>query len=384
MKMNIVMAGACPYPFPQGSQIYLRETARALAGLGHDVRMVVYGHGRGECAPDDPPLRRAGNWPFARDIEASGPSLTKPIHDAALWFTLRKTLNLEGADAVCAHNYEALLAALATLRRPVVYFAHNALADELPYYWQGRRRTRWAARLGRFFDETFPRRADRIIVPHRRLAGYLALRGCPQERLMVIPPPVDASAFGEPSAEQSAMPPVLYTGNIDAYQNLGLLLGAVARIRESRPSVRLLMATGDPPPFPGVEHLPGAGFDELRAALSGDVIVAVPRVSWSGYPIKLLNAMAAGRAVVACAGAAWPITDGVNGLVVPDNDREAFARALLRLMDQPRLRAELGQNARATILHEHDPGAVGRQIEQVLLEAADMAPDNAADVIQEG
>lgn len=375
MKLNVVMAGACPYPFPRGSQVYLRETARALAGLGHDVRMVVYGHGRGECPPDDPPLVRAGTWPLARDIEVSGPAPSKPVHDAALWWALRRTLNSEGADAVCAHNHEALLAALATLRRPVVYFAHNALADELPHYWKSGR----AARAGRFFDRVFPRRADWVIAPHRRLAGYLVLRGCPQDRVAVIPPPVDASGFDGAAPEPAAMPPVLYTGNLDAYQNLGLLLGAVAQIRESRPSVRLQMATDETPPFIGVEHLPCAEFGALRAALSGDVIVAVPRVSWSGYPIKLLNAMAAGRPVVACAGAAWPITDGVNGVVVPDNDREAFARALLRLMDQPRLRAELGRNARATILREHDPGTVGRQIEGVLMAAAGMEPPGNGD-----
>jgi len=112
----------------------------------------------------------------------------------------------------------------------------------------------------------------------------------------------------------------------------------------------------------------------LRAVLSQDVVVAVPRVSWSGYPIKLLNAMAAGRPVAACAGAAWPLKDGENGLVVPDNDAGALAAALVRLMDQPRLRRDLGRAARATILTEHHPETVARRLETVFLEALGAPP----------
>jgi hypothetical protein len=56
----------------------------------------------------------------------------------------------------------------------------------------------------------------------------------------------------------------------------------------------------------------------VQPALAPDAVVACPRVSWSGYPIKLLNAMAAGKAIVACASAAYPLTHERDGLVVPD------------------------------------------------------------------
>ena len=83
--------------------------------------------------------------------------------------------------------------------------------------------------------------------------------------------------------------------------------------------------------------------------------------------------MAAGRPVVCCAGAAWPITDGVNGLVVPDNDADAFAAAVLRLMDTPKLRRDLGRAARETVLRENAPDTVARQIEGVIQKAMDGA-----------
>ena len=181
------MVGACPYPFPQGSQVFLHDTASALLRIGQSVRLVVYDHGAGDTPPADVALRRAKRWPLARDITASGPDRTKPLHDAALLAALRRTIRSEGADIVCAHNYEALLVALAARVRPVVYMAHNALADELPFYFDSPGAERTARNAGRWFDNTFPRRADRIIAPHRRLAGYLVLRGCRQGCLAGLP-----------------------------------------------------------------------------------------------------------------------------------------------------------------------------------------------------
>ena len=98
---------------------------------------------------------------------------------------------------------------------------------------------------------------------------------------------------------------------------------------------------------------------------------AAPRVSWSGYPIKMLNAMAAGKAVVACESAAYPITHEETGLIVPDNDPHAYAAALLRLIENPDLRATLGAKARETILEKHNPENVASQLESIALAAYD-------------
>jgi glycosyltransferase involved in cell wall biosynthesis len=96
-------------------------------------------------------------------------------------------------------------------------------------------------------------------------------------------------------------------------------------------------------------------FEAVRETLAQDVVVVCPRVSWSGYPIKLLNAMAAGRPIVACRSAAHPIVDGESGVVVYDNDEEAFAQALIRLMQSPEERSRLGNTARAAVENNHRP-----------------------------
>lgn len=357
MKLRIAMVGACPFPVPQGSQVLLRETAQLLQQRGHEVHLVVYGYGAGETPPGLN-VHRCRRVPGDGRVRA-GPFLAKPLLDLALLFELRRVVREFHIDVVHAHNYEALAVALLAGKRPIVYHTHNVMADELPYYFSGGRLARG---FGTWLDRALPRRADRVVALHRRLAGYLILHGCAPDHVTVIPPPVDAAEF-EAGLIGRTMPAVLYTGNLDAYQNLGLLERAMGILRKSIPQARLMIATADPRPVPYAECVHTPDLPALRAVLAEDHVVAVPRVSWSGYPIKLLNAMAAGKAVVACASAAYPLTDRYNGLVVPDNDAEAFARALSELLVNARLRAELGRHARETILAEYQPGAIAKLLE---------------------
>lgn len=358
--LRIAMVGACAYPVPQGSQVLLRDTALAIAGRGHEVRLVVYGHGVGPD-PSGLPVHRCMRLP-GDTRTAAGPSWSKPFLDLALARTLRRVVRDHAVDVVCAHNYEGLLVALAVGRRPIVYFAHNAMSDELPYYFRNKA---LPERAGRWLDRAFPRRADAVVAPHRRLAGHLIVRGCDHARVTVIAPPIDATLF-EPAEARRATPPVLYTGNLDAYQNLGLLVDAMARVRRILPDTRLIVATAEKRELPGAEMVHTPAFDALQRVLAEDSVLAVPRVSWSGYPIKLLNAMAAGKAIVACQSAAYPITHEFNGLIAPDNDAGAFAQALLRLLRDHRLRANLGNSARATVLTQHAPDKVAEQLEALL------------------
>jgi 1,2-diacylglycerol 3-alpha-glucosyltransferase len=362
MSLRIAMVGAFPYPVPQGSQVFLRENALALQARDHDVHLLVYGYGLGRDY-SGLKVHRCMRIPFTRRT-AAGPSPAKPLLDLAMLFALRRLVRQYNIDAVFAHNYEALLIALAAGKRPIIYHAHNAMSDELPYYFQHKK---IPERVGRWLDRHFPRRANRVLVPHRRLAGHLIVRGCDHTKVVIVPPPCNAYLF-EPSETGQEKPPVLYTGNLDSYQNLGLLFAAMGLVRKERPDARLIVATADQAEIPGAELLTIPGFDALKGALAQDAIVAVPRVSWSGYPIKLLNAMAAGKAIVACESSAYPLTHEHDGLIVPDNDAPAFAAALLRLMDDAKLRDALGKNARETVMTRHHPDLVGEALELIVRE----------------
>jgi glycosyltransferase involved in cell wall biosynthesis len=69
-----------------------------------------------------------------------------------------------------------------------------------------------------------------------------------------------------------------------------------------------------------------------------------------GLPNVLLEAMASGCAIIASNVAGVPdvLTDGQNGLLVPEKDVDALTEAISKLLDDPLLRQRLGDAARAT------------------------------------
>jgi len=118
----------------------------------------------------------------------------------------------------------------------------------------------------------------------------------------------------------------------------------------------------------------------VAAALAAADVVAVPSVvdtggNVDGLPNTLLEALAAGRPVVASAIAGIPevVTDEQNGLLVPERDVDALAAALAELRNRPELRSQLGAEARRRALRELDWAATAAAIEEVCVAAGAVA-----------
>ncbi|MFN2375504.1 MAG: glycosyltransferase family 4 protein [Candidatus Binatia bacterium] len=395
---RIALVAACPFPSPQGSQVFVGQMAERLAAAGHDVHLLTYGQGAEQVG------RGYRHHRIARlpgdDSQRSGPNLVKPLLDAMLARRLVTLVREQAIGILHAHNYEAAVAALAAgawCRVPVVYHSHNLMGDELETYFESPRARRVAALAGGLLDRSVPRRADRVIALCRWSADRLVAAGCAAEAVHVIPPAVDDDGplavntadrafFGLGAGDFV----VGYVGNLDAYQNLGLLFDAMARLaapgkgRESReepgeqagPRPRLLVAShAIPVGFPGPEVKAALGDGlrvvevhgpaEARRALSACDAVALPRRLGSGYPVKLLNSMSAAKAVVSAGCGSKVLRDGLDALVVPDDDARALADALEALRRDPARRGRLGEEARRTFLRELTWEQVLPKIEEV-------------------
>lgn len=375
---RILMLAACPFPSPQGSQVFIRHLATALSDAGHEVHLVCYGSGH---TPLSAPLRFAvhrtperlwrarsgalGGTPpkeagFLPHIARSGPSWDKPLADAAFFAHAARLLRDRRFDLIHAHNVEGQavgIALRALFGVPLVYHCHNAMAFELPTYFAGLT-ARVAAHLGRLMDAWLPRLADAVITfDARHAATHVALgtRAC---RVHVIPPGLAGNELrGAPPAAVRALraqlgpgPLALYAGNPDAYQNLDLLWQAWALVRARQPAVQLLVASHHPaaafgPARPGVQHVPICALASLKAVHALAHVAVCPRAAPTGAPIKVLNYLAAGLPVVACTPASSRLMPPSAGqLVEPSPD--AFAQALLTELARPRRRVRLPQRLR--------------------------------------
>jgi glycosyltransferase involved in cell wall biosynthesis len=320
--------------------VLVGHLADGLRGRGHAVRLVTYG-----AIPADRPGPRAG----------------RIVRDLALALRLWRVVRRDAIDVIHAHNYEAAIAGLVVARatrRPLVYHGHNALAEELPSYFTGPGVRRLARGAGRLLDEHVPRRADFCIAVSEELGEVLRGRGVAE--IVCIPPATRPSELGTAAGAATASGAVCYAGNLDRYQNLDFLLRAFARVRSRVPHARLVVVTHAEPrhearriaqvgQVEGVEVVRAASYDEVRHRLAAADVAVSPRTERSGFPMKLLNYMAAGKAIVASAGSAKGLEDGVTARVVPDDDEVAFAGAVVELLEDPGLRDRLGACARQAV-----------------------------------
>jgi glycosyltransferase involved in cell wall biosynthesis len=354
--MRLALLGAFAFPAPQGSQVFARDQALALQAAGARVCVVCYGAGEG--ASHGLELVRIGAALSPRGFR-SGPRLTKPLADLALARRLLRLQRERALDAVLAHNAEAALVALAARAlggAPVVYVAHTLCEEELSAYAPDRLR-RAIDPLGRVLDLAIARRVDATIALGEFAAARLGSRT--RGPLEVIPPgserrPAPSGREIDEACARHGLPRdgfALYAGNLDAYQEPELLARVAERVA--------------PDPLVALTHAPAPRAlaplrvlrvreDEWRPLLFGAAVTLATRARRGGFPIKLLNYMEAGRAIVVRAGQVDGLVHAESAWLVPERaGAEDFARATRALLDDPARREALGRGARERVRRAH-------------------------------
>jgi glycosyltransferase involved in cell wall biosynthesis len=109
---------------------------------------------------------------------------------------------------------------------------------------------------------------------------------------------------------------------------------------------------------------------DVPEILAASDIVALPSRFGEGCPNAILEAMAAGKPVVAARTGGVPevVVDGETGLLVPREDPDALRAALLRLAADPALRARMGAAGRERAEREFSVPALVRSYEALYSE----------------
>jgi glycosyltransferase involved in cell wall biosynthesis len=136
----------------------------------------------------------------------------------------------------------------------------------------------------------------------------------------------------------------MYAGNLDAYQDLAVLGPAFNLFRQHVAHALLVVVThesGWRRRIPAelrrlcedgaMQVVVAPSFASVRGWMRQADVLVCPRSSWSGYPIKLLNYLAARRPVVAARSSAKGLADGVHGLLFDNGDARGLADALRAL-----------------------------------------------------
>jgi len=139
------------------------------------------------------------------------------------------------------------------------------------------------------------------------------------------------------------------------------------RIAQAHPQARCKIIGGQPPP--SIQALAGprielAGFvPDLRPHLAAAAAVIVPLRFGGGTRLKIVEAMAMGKAIVSTSLGAEGI-EAVRGRdILVEDDPQAFADAVNRLLAEPGLAMRMGQSARQLAVDRYAWSGAARTLE---------------------
>jgi glycosyltransferase involved in cell wall biosynthesis len=269
------------------------------------------------------------------------------------------------------------------LRKSVVLLIARLAGSETIFHLHGGGFRTFATReagplLRRWIRHTLER-SSVVIALSEGWAGFVH-EFAPRARVAVVPNAVPLPPRPDPAREESGR--VLFLGRLEAAKGVFELLEAGARLAPRHPQLRLVFGgEGDAQALRrraaelGIAdrvECPGwVGPRARDAELARASVFCLPSHA-EGLPMSMLEAMAAGKAVVASSVGGIPETvrDGDNGLLVPARDEEALAAALARVLGDAALRARLAQRARATIEGHYSTEVVCGQLSAIYRELA--------------
>ncbi len=363
-----------PEPFlaPRGTPISVFQRLFALSLIGHQVDLLTY-HIGDEVDFPGLAIHRIPNIPFVKNVKP-GPSWAKLLLD---FFVLIKAVSmLIKNDYAVIHSHEeasffaAFLAKIFRIKH--IYDMHSSLPLQLINFRFGNNRLLiW---LFGALEKWVLTTCDAVITIGTDLeelvneinpdANIITIENLPLQN--VLQPSGQGSV--EQARRQLALDSksiVLYTGTLESYQGLDLLLDSAQIVNQRFSNVLFLLVGGsqsqvdywkdvvakkelaDTIILTGSVSLAEAiGYLELC-----DVLVS-PRLDGTSIPLKLYTYLSSGKPLVATrtAGHTQILNDDLAILTAPAKDE--FAKGILELLLHPQRGSSLGRQAQL-FMKEH-------------------------------
>jgi glycosyltransferase involved in cell wall biosynthesis len=347
-----------------GQFVHIEELVHALRALGHEVIL---------CGPAVVETESFGKPDqFGHGLRRLLPKavyeLLETGYNAVAFLRLLAAWRRHKPDALY-ERYNLFLVAGTWLKRltglPMIVEVNAPLSEERAKYG-GLSLIAFAKRLERYVW----RKADWVVTVTRPLARHIEDASGMPKHIVIMPNGIDPDRFDAAPATDDAKRRLKlggrtvlgFTGFVRDWHRLDRIIDFIAD-SPKRPDLCLVIV-GDGPAVPDLRaHAQSRGVadrvifkglvprDAVRDHVAAFDIALQPAVTPYASPLKMIEYMALGRAIVApdLPNIAELLRDGETGLLFDANAEGAIARALDRLLDDPALRARIGEAARAAV-----------------------------------
>jgi L-malate glycosyltransferase len=324
-----------------GTEKQVALLADGLRARGVDTTVLVMFEG----GPYEAEIRAAGVPVVHLGFERRTAGWRMPAANALAFFRLVGRLRRTRPDVLHAllfHSYVTAAPAARLAGVPVLVAGRRGLAA----FGRGRL-------LPRALEGVANRMTDHLVANARAVA---ADTGVPPHKISVVPNGLPDAAFrpAAPAAIATPLPLVLCVANLISYKGHRHLLDAVALLKTRGLACTLALAGEGPERAALRRQAEWLGIDVRFLGLRTDIgrllaradAVVLPSLR-EGFSNAVMEAMAAGHAVVATdvGGTGELLRD--RGILVPPADPGALADGIRQVLDDPAHAAELGVRARA-------------------------------------
>jgi glycosyltransferase involved in cell wall biosynthesis len=380
--MRILLIAPQPFFAQRGTPINVRQMALTLSEAGHEVHLATYPMGEAVAMPGLV-IHRALPIPGVRSVPI-GFSWRKVVLDVSLALRVWALMAGRRFDVVHAVEESVFFALpLARMRGiPVIYDLDSWMSDQLAY--GGHVRNPAILRLLRWMERAALHRSRLAITVsaslsdavHRMEPGVpvAQIEDFPIDEVLRAPDPARMTRLRE-SFGIGGRRAVVYTGNLERYQGIDLLLLAFARVASVQDDVVLVLVGGS-----------SAQIDEVRArALSLDIgdrvvlpgqrpanempewmamgtLLASPRLHGGNTPLKLFSYMWSAVPIVATNLPTHTQVLDSSAAMLCAPTAEDMAAAILAVLDDPARFASLGAAARARVARDYSRDAFRRKL----------------------
>jgi glycosyltransferase involved in cell wall biosynthesis len=329
-----------------GSETHLLTLLPGLAGQGIDVTMIML----------EDPSRRADDFyeaMSAHGIDVERVAIGSHI-DLPLTKRLAEKFNRLKPDIVHTHLIHADLYGTAAARRAEVRGIVSSRHNDNPF------RRNPAIKLA---NRRAMRRTDRVITISEALNKFVReVEGIEAGKVTTVhyglePPELPANAREEGHRRfgySDDRPVIGMFGRLIEQKGVDTLIDAFAQVRQAVPDAALLIV-GDGTLRGQLEELAESlGLGEA-VTFAGWVpqayklmpacdLIAMPS-RWEGFGLVALEAMGSARPLIASRVSALPeiVVDGETGLLVPPNDPELLAEAIVPMLSNHSLASRMGK-----------------------------------------
>ncbi len=349
-SLKIAMVSPYDFTWPGGVTGHVSQLARELSRSGHRVKVL---------APHSP---------------------SRESQDADIHIPLGRSVPLPSAGSIARVSlswwlYPKVRALLQRENFDVIHL-HEPLAPILPLCVLEFSQTVNVGTFHAFHNHQGLYKVTHPIIKrwHQRLHGAIAVSPAAYRHVnqafpadyKIIPNGIDVDHFSKNVVPwpqyNDGKTNILFVGRLEKRKGLKYLLDAYSQLKWDLPDIRLfVVGPGNPDKesysILGSRHLQDiiftgtVSYDDLARYYASADIFCSPATGAESFGIVLLEAMAAGKPVIASdiEGYRSIVTDEEQGLLVPRKDATALSQALALLIRNPELAQKMGNKGRETV-----------------------------------